>query len=64
MMKVTYEIEFDLPDEFRVKALASLVNLIKYSVRDRLPVGSNLRVRARQVLPLGVETNHDDETLC
>jgi len=63
-MKITYEIEFDLPDDFPVKTLSSLMGFVKAAIRDRLPVGKNLRIRARQMLPGGVEINNGDKTLC
>lgn len=36
-MKIRYEIEFDLPDDFQVRTFTSLLKLIRFGLLDRLP---------------------------
>jgi hypothetical protein len=57
-MKITYEIEFDLPGDFRVKTLESLFLMIKSSVRDRF---DKKQVRFKVRTPLGVRATHAPE---
>ena len=58
-MKIIYEIEFDLPDDFPVKDFNHLLHFVKWAVRDRLPedVAARARFRVRKVLA-GVGNDH------
>lgn len=47
-MKIHYEIEFDLPDNFPVITLTSLLKAIRFTLRDRLP---RSQVRFRCMTP-------------
>lgn len=44
-MKVTFEISFELPDDYRVLDLVSMLHHIQYSIQDRISGGQEVKFK-------------------